>query len=135
MYYDQLLNEHPGEKHCYDIKHEEIYMANKVDNFMKHFVDTTDPTGTLIDDVTTNEVAEVCKSLPNKRAPGYDGIKCVKFGGYTLFEKLAKLYNIILSHNYVYTSWDETQRYHCEQSAQWCMEVQRSFAREVQWAV
>ena len=24
---------------------------------------------------------------------------------------------------------------HCEQSAQWCMEVQRSFAREVQWAV
>ena len=41
---------------------------------MKHFDDTTDPTGTLIDDVTTNEVAEVCKSLPNKRAPGYDGI-------------------------------------------------------------
>ena len=25
--------------------------------------------------------------------------------------------------------------YHCEQSAQWCIEVQRSFAREVQWAV
>ena len=25
-------------------------------------------------------------------------------------------------------------KYHCEQSAQWCMEVQRSFAREVQRA-
>ena len=42
MYYEQLLNEQPEEKHCYDIKHEEI-MANKVDNFMKHFDDTTYP--------------------------------------------------------------------------------------------
>ena len=29
----------------------------------------------------------------------------------------------------------ESDQLHCEQSAQWCMEVQRSFAREVQWAV
>ena len=101
-YYQQLLNEQPSEKERYDEQHG-LAMRNDVEHLNSIFNNTDDATGTLIGDFTVNEIAIVCKGLPNNKASGYDTItyECVKYGGYELFKKLSYLFNNIVHFMYI----------------------------------
>ena len=54
-----------------------------------------DNMGVSRDQITVNEVANVCRNMPNHKAPGADCISYegLKYGGYTLYSSLTKLYS------------------------------------------
>ena len=62
-----------------------------------------DPTGTLTSAFTVIEVASVCKTLKNNKAPGCDGIsnECIKYGGHKLYVILSYIFNNIIRLGYV----------------------------------
>jgi len=62
-----------------------------------------DVTATLTEKLTVNEVANICKNLPNNKEPGYDSItyECVKHGGNALYECLTHLFNHIIELMYI----------------------------------
>jgi len=101
-HYYELLNEQPSEAALYDADHME-QLQNEVDNIKTVSNETDDPTGTLSEPFTVNEIANICKCLPNNKAPGYDSItyECVKYGGYKLYEWLTFLFNNIVQATYI----------------------------------
>jgi len=100
--YDTLLNEQPDEAALYDADHLD-QLCQTVDDIKAASNELDDPTGILTESFTINEVASICKRLPNNKAPGYDGIsyECVKYGGYKLYEWLTFLFNKIINFTYI----------------------------------
>jgi endonuclease/exonuclease/phosphatase family metal-dependent hydrolase len=97
-----LLNEQPNDSASFDncFKHDiETKVANMINTFSKH----TDNTGVLNTEFAVDEVAKVCWSLPNGKAPGLDMIpyEGLKLGTESLYIVLTRLYNAITRHVYV----------------------------------
>ena len=63
--------------------------------------------GNRIRHVQTSELSKLIKSLPNKKAPGIDGISFehLKFGGQLLVDHLCNLFNLILEKCVTPMSW------------------------------
>lgn len=97
QYYTTLLNEQPSEAAGYDTEHQE-FIRREIEHLNSTYNKTDDVTNTLNQDFTVNEVANLCKSLPNNKAAGHDAItyECVKHGGHQLYEALAYLFNHIV---------------------------------------
>ena len=97
-HYNSLLNEQPVESLQYDDSHQEL-IHNKVEDMHTNFDKLCDDTGIITHDFTINEVADICLRLPSNKSAGYDCItyECLKFGGYMLYERLAYLFNSMLS--------------------------------------
>ena len=110
---DELLN--VWSKHFSDLLNENISENHDFDNVFKDTIDKQvtdmeqvfqrkyDNTGVLNTDLTVNEVAKICLSMPNHKAPGYDNIsyESIKYGGHILYEYLTKLYNAMIKYAYI----------------------------------
>ena len=105
QYYTTLLNEQPSEASRYDNEHQE-YIRREIEHLNRTNNITDDVTNTLTHDFTVNEVANLCKRLPNNKAAGHDSItyECLKYGGHQLYEALAYLYNHIVQFMHVPSS-------------------------------
>jgi exonuclease III len=96
-HYSNLLNEQP----IADSQFDECFRDHiecEVTNMINTYHTNNDNTGVLIPIITINEVATICKSMPNHKSPGHDNVcyESLKYGGYLLFERLALMYNAII---------------------------------------
>ena len=96
-YYSDLLNERPAEAARYDNDHSQK-LRNDVQHLAQSYNYIHDPTRTLECNFTVSEVANVCLSLANNKAAGYDSItnECLKYGGHKLYVVLSDLYNNVI---------------------------------------
>ena len=101
-YYKELLNEQPNETAQYDNIHHSAIRSH-VEYLTGSFNTDDDATGTLAEEFTINEIASICKNLPNNKSPGYDRItnECLKYGGYALYAILCNIYNAIIEYGYI----------------------------------
>ncbi len=101
-HYRELLNEQHSEAAHYDQVHYDV-LQEEVKHLENTYNTEMDNTGTLDTEFTVNEIANACKNLTNNKAPGYDRItnECLKYGGYTLYETLCKLYNAMIRLGYI----------------------------------
>jgi len=96
-HYATLLNEQESQTSSYD--HDFGLHIQEEVRLLKNLMPTTeDTTGVLCDRLTVNEVAKVCNSMPNRKAPGVDLIsyESLKNGGHCLYAHLTVLYNAII---------------------------------------
>jgi hypothetical protein len=101
-HYQALLNEQASESARYHSNHAGI-LRKQLSDIQQVSNSSDDPTNTLVEPFSINEIANTCKGLPNNKAPGYDQIsyECVKYGGYKLYEHLTDLYNNIIKFTHV----------------------------------
>ena len=101
-HYESLLNEQESSSNSYDSDFG-FHIQEEVDHLKNSMPHTEDTTGILRDPITVNEVAQVCGSMPNRKAPGADLIsyESLKNGGHSLFVHLTNLYNAIIDQVYI----------------------------------
>ncbi|KAK2140312.1 hypothetical protein LSH36_1396g00001 [Paralvinella palmiformis] len=90
-HYQALLNEQASESARYDSNHADI-LCKQLGDIKQLSNSSDDPTNTLLEPFSINEIANTCKDLPNNKAPGYDQIsyECVSLTP-TLNKLLEKL--------------------------------------------
>ena len=100
-HYKSLLNEQESSSNSYNSDFG-FHIQEEVDHLKNSMPHTEDTTGILRDPITVNEVAQVCGSMPNRKAPGADLIsyESLKNGGHSLFVHLTNLYNAIIDQVY-----------------------------------
>ena len=98
-HYTTLLNDQESDNCDFDNDFG-AHIQEEVNYLKTHLSKSEDNMGVIRDQITVNEVANVCRNMPNHKAPGADSISYegLKFGGYILYSSLAKLYNSIISH-------------------------------------
>jgi hypothetical protein len=96
-HYNNLLNENASTAVSdYDDKFKQ-FIQKEIINLEQTLSKSDDPVGILLEPFTTNEVANLCRCMPNHKSSGIDSLtyESLKYGGYKLYESLAKLFNAI----------------------------------------
>jgi len=101
-HYNTLLNEQASEADDYD-NNFRTHITDYINNLKDTMSSLHDHTGVIQSLISVSEVANVCKSLPKRKAAGIDNIayEGLKYGGFALFEKLSHLFNAIIRHVHV----------------------------------
>jgi hypothetical protein len=101
-HYDKLLNEQVSEAPQFD-EDFKTHIHNEITALMCSFSTSDDSTGILHAPFTVNEVADVCKGMPNHKSPGADNVsyESIKYGGFEILHHLTVLYNAIVNHIHV----------------------------------
>jgi hypothetical protein len=101
-HYNTLLNEQPSEAQEYDNTFS-THITDEINQIKETMSSSHDHTGVVQSAFSVSEVANVCKSLPNRKAAGIDNIayEGLKYGGFALYEKLSYLFNAIIKHVHV----------------------------------
>lgn len=101
-HFSRLLNEQNDEAENFDNEFS-ASVSEQVVEMLSSFPRDTDCTGVLDKPFSVFEVQTICKSMPNGKACGYDGLpyESLKYGTVILYRHLTKIFNGMVKYAYM----------------------------------